>query len=67
MVRSMRAGSVIIDLAAERGGNCELTKPGETVVDHGVKIVGAVNLAVPHGADRVEPLRQEPARLRRDA
>ncbi len=45
MARSMRAGSVIIDLAAERGGNCALTKPGETIVDHGVKIVGATNLA----------------------
>jgi H+-translocating NAD(P) transhydrogenase subunit alpha len=45
MVRSMRAGSVIVDLAAERGGNCELTKPGETAVEHGVKIVGALNLA----------------------
>ncbi|MBI1866812.1 MAG: Re/Si-specific NAD(P)(+) transhydrogenase subunit alpha [Methylocystis sp.] len=45
MVRSMRAGSVIIDLAAERGGNCELTKPGATVVEGGVKIVGALNLA----------------------
>jgi NAD(P) transhydrogenase subunit alpha len=45
MARSMRAGSVIIDLAAERGGNCELTRPGETVVDSGVKIVGALNLA----------------------
>jgi NAD(P) transhydrogenase subunit alpha len=45
MARSMRPGSVIIDLAAERGGNCELTKPGETVVVNGVKIVGAVNLA----------------------
>ena len=45
MARSMRAGSVIIDLAAERGGNCELTKPGETVVVDGVKIVGALNLA----------------------
>jgi NAD(P) transhydrogenase subunit alpha len=45
MARSMRAGSVIVDLAAERGGNCELTKPGETVVDNGVKIVGALNLA----------------------
>ena len=44
MVRSMRAGSVIVDLAAERGGNCELTKPGETVVANGVKIVGALNL-----------------------
>ncbi len=45
MVRSMRPGSVIVDLAAERGGNCELTKPGETVVVDGVKIVGALNLA----------------------
>lgn len=46
MVQSMRPGSVIIDLAAERGGNCELTKPGETIVSaNGVKIVGAVNLA----------------------
>lgn len=45
MARSMRAGSVIVDLAAERGGNCELTKPGEIVIDSGVKIVGAVNLA----------------------
>lgn len=43
--RSMRAGSVIVDLAAERGGNCELTKPGETILDNGVRIVGAVNLA----------------------
>ncbi|WP_159726242.1 Re/Si-specific NAD(P)(+) transhydrogenase subunit alpha [Methylosinus sp. Ce-a6] len=43
--RSMRAGSVIVDLAAERGGNCELTKAGETIVDNGVKIIGAVNLA----------------------
>ncbi|MGD9544166.1 MAG: Re/Si-specific NAD(P)(+) transhydrogenase subunit alpha [Methylocystis sp.] len=45
MVRSMRPGSVIVDLAAERGGNCELTKPGETCVVDGVKIVGALNLA----------------------
>jgi NAD(P) transhydrogenase subunit alpha len=45
MARSMRPGSVIVDLAAERGGNCELTKPGETIVDHGVKILGALNLA----------------------
>ncbi len=46
MVRSMRAGSVVIDLAAERGGNCELTEPGRTVVtENGVKIVGATNVA----------------------
>jgi H+-translocating NAD(P) transhydrogenase subunit alpha len=45
MVRSMRAGSVIVDLAAERGGNCALTRPGETIVENDVKIVGALNLA----------------------
>lgn len=45
MVRSMRNGSVIVDLAAERGGNCELTRPGETIVENGVRIVGALNLA----------------------
>ncbi len=40
----MRAGSVIVDLAADSGGNCELTRPGEEIVDGGVTIVGAVNL-----------------------
>jgi H+-translocating NAD(P) transhydrogenase subunit alpha len=44
MVRSMRPGSVIVDLAAEAGGNCALTKPGEVVVEHGVKIVGHLNV-----------------------
>jgi NAD(P) transhydrogenase subunit alpha len=44
MVRGMRAGSVIVDLAAETGGNCELTVAGETVVEQGVSIVGARNL-----------------------
>jgi NAD(P) transhydrogenase subunit alpha len=44
MVRSMRPGSVIVDLAAETGGNCELTRAGETVHEGGVSIVGAVNL-----------------------
>ncbi|HYP55161.1 MAG TPA: Re/Si-specific NAD(P)(+) transhydrogenase subunit alpha [Solirubrobacterales bacterium] len=43
-VRTMQPGSVIVDLAAESGGNCELTKAGETVVEGGVKIVGARNL-----------------------
>ncbi len=43
-VRSMRAGSVIVDLAAETGGNCELTSPGETVVREHVTIVGTANL-----------------------
>jgi NAD(P) transhydrogenase subunit alpha len=44
MVRTMKAGSVIVDLAAERGGNCELTKAGETVEVGGVRIVGPINL-----------------------
>ena len=43
-VRAMRAGAVIVDLAAETGGNCELTRAGETVIAHKVKIVGPVNL-----------------------
>lgn len=43
-VRGMAPGSVIVDLAAERGGNCELTKPDETVVEHGVTILGPTNL-----------------------
>jgi H+-translocating NAD(P) transhydrogenase subunit alpha len=44
-VRAMRPGSVVVDLAAEAGGNCELTKPGETVVTDGVTIVGQTDLA----------------------
>jgi NAD(P) transhydrogenase subunit alpha len=43
-VERMRPGSVIVDLAAETGGNCELTKPGETVVHNGVTIIGQLNL-----------------------
>lgn len=45
MVKAMPAGSVIVDLAVERGGNCELSEAGKTVVKHGVKIIGPVNLA----------------------
>lgn len=45
MVRSMKAGSVIVDMAAEQGGNCELTVPGEAVVRHGVTIIGYTDLA----------------------
>jgi H+-translocating NAD(P) transhydrogenase subunit alpha len=44
MVESMKPGSVIVDLAAESGGNCELTEAGETVEHEGVRIVGPVNL-----------------------
>ena len=40
----MKAGSVIVDLAGEAGGNCELTEPGQTVVRHQVKIVSPLNL-----------------------
>ena len=44
MVQSMKPGSVIVDMAAERGGNCELTEPGQSVVKHGVTIVGYTDL-----------------------
>ncbi|HVP08220.1 MAG TPA: Re/Si-specific NAD(P)(+) transhydrogenase subunit alpha [Burkholderiales bacterium] len=44
MVKSMKPGSVIVDLAAEQGGNCELTEPGKAVVRHGVTIVGYTDL-----------------------
>jgi NAD(P) transhydrogenase subunit alpha len=52
MVKGMKPGSVIVDVAAERGGNCELTEPGKTVERYGVKIVGALNLPaeVPYDA-----------------
>ena len=45
MVRGMKPGSVIVDLASERGGNCELTEAGKTVVQHGVTIIGPANIA----------------------
>lgn len=45
MVKRMPPGSVVLDLAAERGGNCELTHPGETIVAHAVTIIGPINLA----------------------
>jgi len=55
MVKGMAPGSVIIDLAAERGGNCELTKADERVVAHGVTILGPTNLAasVPYHASQM--------------
>lgn len=55
MVHGMQPGSVIVDLAAERGGNCELTQSGKTVVDHGVTLIGPVNAAngVPYHASQV--------------
>src|SRR6201997_394567 len=45
MVQGMAPGSVIVDLAAERGGNCELTRSEQTIVAHGVSIIGQINLA----------------------
>jgi NAD(P) transhydrogenase subunit alpha len=55
MVEGMAPGSVIVDLAAERGGNCELTRPGEKVEAHGVAIIGYINLAstVPYHASQM--------------
>lgn len=55
MVRAMPPGSVVVDLAAERGGNCEVTKPGETVVEGGVTVLGPVNLpaTIPYHASQM--------------
>jgi NAD(P) transhydrogenase subunit alpha len=54
-VRHMPPGSVVVDLAAERGGNCELTRPDETIVEENVTIMGPTNLAatVPHHASQM--------------
>jgi NAD(P) transhydrogenase subunit alpha len=55
MVQGMAPGSVIFDLAAERGGNCELTRAGEMIVEHGVTIIGRINIAseVPYHASQM--------------
>jgi H+-translocating NAD(P) transhydrogenase subunit alpha len=55
MVRGMEPGSVIVDLAAEGGGNCELTQPGETVEVNGVQIIGPINLpsTIPYHASQM--------------
>lgn len=55
MVKGMAPGSVILDLAAERGGNCELTRAGETVIAHGVTILGRINVSsgVPYHASQM--------------
>ena len=55
MVEQMRPGSILVDLAAEGGGNCELTQPGETVVTHGVAIIGPINLpaTIPYHASQM--------------
>jgi len=51
MVKAMKPGSVIVDMAAPAGGNCPLTEPGKTVVKHGVTLVGETNLAALVAAD----------------
>jgi H+-translocating NAD(P) transhydrogenase subunit alpha len=55
MAEKMAPGSVIVDIAAERGGNCELTRPGETVVHNGISILGPVNLpsTIPYHASQM--------------
>ena len=55
MVKGMAPGSVIFDLAGERGGNCELTQSGKTIVEHGVTIIGRINIAteVPYHASQM--------------
>lgn len=55
MIGKMAPGSVIVDLAAERGGNCEATRPGEIVVEQNVTIIGTINLAssVPYHASQL--------------
>jgi NAD(P) transhydrogenase subunit alpha len=51
MVKSMKPGSVIVDLAAPNGGNCPLTEPGRTVQKHGITLIGETNLAALVAAD----------------
>jgi NAD(P) transhydrogenase subunit alpha len=55
MVEKMAPGSVIVDVAAERGGNCEVTKPSQIVIEHDVTIFGYINLAstVPYHASQM--------------
>ncbi len=55
MVLAMQPGSVIVDIAAERGGNCEVTKPGQTVIEHGVSVLGPLNVpsSVPFHASQM--------------
>ncbi|MCH7676555.1 NAD(P)(+) transhydrogenase (Re/Si-specific) subunit alpha, partial [candidate division KSB1 bacterium] len=55
MVKGMRPGTVILDMAAEGGGNCELTRPGETIEANGVSIIGPLNLpsTVPYHASQM--------------
>ena len=58
---AMKPGSVIVDLAAEQGGNCELTMPGEVVVQHGVTIIGYTDLPSRLAQAVVHAVRHQPA------
>jgi NAD(P) transhydrogenase subunit alpha len=55
MASALAPGSVIVDIAAERGGNCELTRPGETVVHQGISVIGPLNLpsTIPYHASQM--------------
>jgi len=55
MVQGMKPGSVIVDLAVEQGGNCELSEPGKTVIKHGVKLIGEYNIpaSLPYDASQL--------------
>jgi NAD(P) transhydrogenase subunit alpha len=55
MVLAMQSGSVIVDIAAERGGNCEVTRPGESIVEQGVLVLGPLNVPsmVPYHASQM--------------
>ena len=55
MLRGMHPGSVVVDLAAETGGNCEATRPGEEVVEHGVRVLGPLNVgaSIPYHASQL--------------
>ena len=66
MVQSMKPGSVIVDMAGEQGGNCELTVPGEAVVRHGVTIVGYGSRVAP-GTTVVDAVCDQPAARGRGA
>ena len=65
MIESMKPGSIIVDLAVERGGNAELAKAGEVVEHNGVRIMGKLNLPGADSGECVEPVRPQSRRLHR--
>ena len=67
MVQSMKPGSVIVDMAAEQGGNCELTEPGQVVVKHGVTIIGYTDLPSRLAKQSSHAVRDQPVPPRRGA